>query len=366
MDKPELDHVRSAVRGVLEESAAYRNLAPDAQAQLAHDMVNVSRFLANPAWLDPGSSPARAKALASDPVDDLKKRLAKDPGQVAFDAKGMKQGIEGFGQLVQKVDFPAFVSGLVKGVFNAVVDASIQQMRAYAEMLAAVSKSVDQFASDHIPDAQVRDQIAQRYPSIVQIDTSGDTAKLALREGAEDKGIDVGKEFGLSGVDLSDENAELQLVNAAKLEMARQRQQLMATMVLLGINRIVITNGKINAKVVFDIQASDQAKRGAKAEMHDEQSSSSTEAAAAAAWSPWGAAGGGFSASQAHSTTVGSAVDDTSESKASLKAQLSGDVQLNFKSETFPLEKMVDSGGMSLLNQRAQPTSTPAQKGAAK
>lgn len=371
MDKPELDHVRSAVRGVLEESAAYKSLAPEAQAQLAHDMVNVSRFLADPAWLDPAASPARAKALASDPVDDLKKRLAKDPGQVAFDAKGMKQGIEGFGQLVQKVDFPAFVSGLVKGVFNAVVDASIQQMQAYAEMLAAVSKSVDQFASDHIPDAQVRDQIARRYPSIVQIDTSGDTAKLAMREGADDKGVDIGKEFGLSGVDLSDEAAELQLVNAAKMEMARQRQQLMATMVLLGINRIVVTNGKINAKVVFDIQASDQAKRTAKAELHDEQSSSSTEAAAAATWSPWGAAGGGFSASQSHSTTVGSAVDDTSESKASLKAQLSGDVQLNFKSETFPLEKMVDSGGMSLLNQRAQPTPPPAQpppaqKGAAK
>jgi hypothetical protein len=361
--KPELDQVRSAVRGVLEESAAFKRLAPEAQAQLAHDIVNVSHYLADPTWLDAASSPARAKALASDPVDDLKKRMAKDPGQVAFDAKGVKQGIEGFGQLVQKVDFPAFVSGLVKGVFNAVVDASIQQMQAYAEMLAAVSKSVDQFASDHIPDAQVRDHIAKRYPSMVEIDTSGDTAKLKMREGADDKGIDLGKEFGLpSSVDLSDEAAETALVNAAKMEMAKQRQQLMATMVLLGINRIVVTNGKINAKVVFDIQASDQAKRQAKAELHDEQASSSTEAAAAATWSPWGAAGGGFSASQSHSTSVASAVDDTSESKATVKAQLSGDVQLNFKSETFPLERMVDSGGMAMLNQRAQPTAQ-AQKG---
>ncbi len=283
---------------------------------------------------------------------------------MAFDAKGVKQGIEGFGQLVQKVDFPAFVSGLVKGVFNAVVDASIQQMHAYAEMLAAVSKSVDQFASDHIPDAQVRDQIARRYPSIVEIDTSGDSAKLKMKEGAADAGIDIGKELGLSSsVDLSDEAAEMALVNAAKLEMAKQRQQLMATMVLLGINRIVVTNGKINAKVVFDIEASDQAKRSARAQLHDEQSSSSTVAAAAATWSPWGAAGGGFSSSQSHSTSVASAIDDTSESKATLKAQLSGDVQLNFKSETFPLERMVDTGGMAMLNQRAQPTSTTPRGG---
>ena len=103
----------------------------------------------------------------------------------------------------------------------------------------------------------------------------------------------------MESVDLSDESAELSLVTAAKVEMAKERQQLMATMVLLGINRIVITNGKINAKVVFDIQASDQAKRQAKAEMHDDQSSSSTVSAAAAVWSPWGAAGlGGRVSSQ--------------------------------------------------------------------
>lgn len=364
MARRELDHVRAAVRDVLERSAAFSALAPDVRARLARDMVNVSRYLADPGWLDPAASPARARALASEPVDDLKKRLASDPGQVGFEAKALKQGIEGFGQLVQKVDFPAFVSGLVKGVFNAVVDASIQQMQAYAELLAAVSKSVDQFASDHIPDGQVRDQIARRYPSAVEIDTSGEVAKLRLREGADDQAAALAKDYGLANADLSDEAAETALVNAAKLEMARQRQQLMATMVLLGINRIVVTNGKINAKVVFDVQASDQAKRAAKAELHDEQSSSSSEGFATATWSPFGAAAGGFTASQAHSTTVASAVDDTSESKASLKAQLSGDVQLNFKSETFPLERMVDSGGMAMLTQRAQPSSAPAKAAA--
>ena len=45
----------------------------------------------------------------------------------------------------------------------------------------------------------------------------------------------------------------------------------MATMVLLGINRIIVTNGRINAKVVFDMKASDQAKRVAKAELEDER-----------------------------------------------------------------------------------------------
>ena len=58
-------------------------------------------------------------------------------------------------------------------------------------------------------------------------------------------------------------------MTAAKLEMARGRQKLMALMVMLGINRIIVTNGRINAKVVFDITASDYAKRMAKAGMTD-------------------------------------------------------------------------------------------------
>ena len=55
--------------------------------------------------------------------------------------------------------------------------------------------------------------------------------------------------------------------------MARSRQQLLASMVLLGINRIVVTDGAINAKVVFDLKANDEAKREARASLYDTQMS---------------------------------------------------------------------------------------------
>ena len=54
-------------------------------------------------------------------------------------------------------------------------------------------------------------------------------------------------------VDFDDDDSEAALMLAAKQQLSRERQQLMATMVLLGINRIVATNGQINAKVVFDL-----------------------------------------------------------------------------------------------------------------
>jgi hypothetical protein len=273
-----------------------------------------------------------------------------------FRAGAVREGVEAFGELVKKVDFPKFVSGLIQNVFQAIVDASIQQMKAYGEMLAAVAKTVDQFAGDHISDAQARDHLAQRYPSALVIDTSGDTARLKPREGAEGA-LDLGKAYNLGQeIDLDDEASETALVNAAKLEMARSRQQLLATMVLLGINRIVVTNGKINAKVVFDVRADDHAQRRAKAELHDEQKSSSS--AAVATWQPWGAAGA--TASQSHVTTVASALEDTSSANIEAKAQLTGEVQVAFKSETFPLERMADKLDLGALNQKAAPISHTA------
>ena len=355
--------VAREVGALLSRSAAFSALPEGQRAELARDMTRVGAYLADPSWLA-AHTPARARALAeSDPVRDLQGRLAQDPGQIGaeFQAGALRQGVEEFGNLVKKVDFPAFVAGLVHGVFNAVVDASIQQMKAYGEMLAAVSKSVDQFASDHISDYDAREFVASRYPSAVRLDASGEgPARLAA--GDEDTGIEqLAKDFGVASVSLDDETSERALVNAAKLEMARSRQQLMATMVLLGINRIVVTNGQINAKVVFDVQASDEARRRAEARMKDEKASSRTRASAFGG-SFGGLFGGGTASVSAssHTTSVSSAVDDTSESRAQMKATLSGDVKLSFRSETFPLERMVDAGGMDMLNKRAQPGATPA------
>ncbi len=48
------------------------------------------------------------------------------------------------------VDLPVFVASLGQGTFHAIVDASIQQMEAYRELLAAVVKTVGEFTSDNM------------------------------------------------------------------------------------------------------------------------------------------------------------------------------------------------------------------------
>src|SRR5436305_9971017 len=54
------------------------------------------------------------------------------------------------GALVNEIDFPGFVAGLVHGTFDAVVDASIRQMESYASLVSAVAKTVDQFTEENV------------------------------------------------------------------------------------------------------------------------------------------------------------------------------------------------------------------------
>lgn len=372
----ELDQVRNEVRNILGKSAAWQTLSTNERRDFAQNMVKVAHYLAkDPGWLDTPmdtSELADTQGLAEalGPVEDIKKRLAEKPGQVGaeFQAGALREGTQTFRQLVTAVDFPEFVSSLIQGVFQAIVDASIQQMEAYGELLAATAKTVDQFAQDHFSDDQAREHIANRFPSLLRIERSSEGSRLQPREGVEDTSALQQVTHSTETIDFEDQEAEMKFVQAVKLEMARQRQKLMALMVLLGINRIIVTNGRINAKVIFDIEASDVAARQASAGLTAE---SETQAgAAAAAWSPWGA--GGAYARHRSKTTVRSAIDDTSESKAQMKAQLSGDVRVNFRSETLPPERMLDALQFDQLNylsqavgQPPQQTGTTAQGGAA-
>jgi hypothetical protein len=361
---PSHDAVRAEVQELLDRSPAFRALPAAQQQAMRDDMTKVGAFLADPGWLEktPPLATGMALGIGSDPVGSLKQKLADGPGQAGkdFKAGAVKQATQEFGRLVKKVDFPKFVSGLVKGVFNAVVDASIQQMQAYGELLSAVSKSVGEFAQDNISEGQARDHVASRYPSAVEIDTSGE-GRARLRARADQDQADVLRAFNLPpGTDISDEAGERKLMMAARMQMAQSRQRLLATMVLMGINRIVVTNGKINAKVLFDVEASDELKRHQKAAMHDKENFETEANMEVGGFASFFGIGGSAHTGYEHATTVESALQDDSESKAKMKAQLSGEVSLQFKSETFPLERMADVGQIQSIAQQPGTTTAPA------
>lgn len=365
--------VRPQVRDVLTAAPAFAALPPAERQSLARDMVKVMSYIADPNAVST-TLPRPPAATAMDQAEGIKNigKLTKElPGQVgkSFEAGAVKQGVEQFGALVQKVDFPKFVGGLIKNVFQAIVESSMQQMRAYGELIANVAKTVDEFMTDNIGEGAGRDYLAGRFPDALAVDVSssssfaeGDPAPPVARLVATGDAPDVAlarisAEMNINPpiTDLSDANAELRLVTAARLQMARQRQQLLSSMVMLGINRIVITDGSINAKVVFDMRASDTAKTENKASMFDRESSMNRNVASVG-FSGWGVSASDTNENvQEHMATVGSAVDESSESKAEVKAKLSGDVRVNFKSDYLPLDKMATPEMMSVIQGNSLP-----------
>lgn len=383
-DHETLGVVRPMVREMLLGVPAFRQLSPEEQQQIAGKMVNVASYLANPDGvitesMEKAAPPAEvvARAQADDPVDATKRRLSQAPGQVGkgFEAGAVREGVEQFGALVQKVDFPEFVGGLIKNVFQAIVDSSIQQMQAYGELLANVAKTVDQYARDNISENNSRDWLANKYPDALGVeignmsgelaegsDAPQQTAKLTTTgENPEEALTKISQDLAhlmpRPVTDLSDPAEEARLVQAARLEIARGRQQLLASMVMLGINRIVVTDGLIHAKVIFDMRASDTAARHARASMVDQQKSSvktDTKIKYGGWFSPWHGSVG-IHTSNEHTATVQSSVDDTSESKAEVKAKLSGEVRVNFKSDYFPMDKMASPQMIAAIQGNAQP-----------
>jgi hypothetical protein len=378
-DRETLDVVRPAVREMLLAAPAFAQLSPEEQQQIAKTMVRVGAFLANPDGVNthPAAAPVVARAQAEeDPVTATKRRLAGAPGQVGqdFKAGAVREGVEQFGALVQKVDFPKFVGGLIQNVFQAIVDSSIQQMRAYGELLANVAKSVDEYARDNISENNSRDWLAEKYPDALGVDMEGTAGGFAEGSDAEAppqpvlaaRGEDperrlgeISRDVGLEKpvTDISDPAEEARLVTAARLQIARGRQQLLASMVMLGINRIVVTDGLIHAKVIFDMRASDTSQREARASMADRRKEAQ-KFKTSASYSSWLSpvdVSTSYEQSSEHVATVQSAVEDTSESKAEVKAKLSGEVRVNFKSDYFPMEKMASPEMIAAIQGNAKP-----------
>jgi hypothetical protein len=131
LDDETLQIVRPQVRDILMSSEGFRKLPPDEQKSLAAQMVKVASYIANPGGLakeelGPGGGVlARAQA---DAVEATKERLSQAPGFAGKDfvPGATRAGVEQFGELVKKVDFPMFVSGLIQNVFQAIVDSSIK------------------------------------------------------------------------------------------------------------------------------------------------------------------------------------------------------------------------------------------------
>lgn len=196
---------------ILTQSPAYRSFPEDRCEQLAYDMVKVAIFIA-------GGETGNNTTRSAGPLE--------------------------------AIDFPSFVAGLIDGTFSATVDASIRQMEAYAELLKSAAMSVDQFSKDNISDDQARDYLVNDYPDFLELDQDMQGPKVKLIEGHDKHNLttffnDMG--IGREVDSLDEGNIDELLVRAARRNLDKERRRLLATMILMGTNRIVVSEGNIPA-----------------------------------------------------------------------------------------------------------------------
>lgn len=410
LSEPQRREIRAQVTGLLSRSPGYARMNAAERAQVLADTEAVVSALAasgGAAPADPYAGLARGQAIpflrqGADLGHGTISNVGGAPfGQIASGgARQMMQkqigpagsiidvGVTEAAKMIREIDFPTFVAKLIEGTFHAIVKATIEQMKAYADMVRSVSTSLNDFKDRNTTDNQAMDHLVSRYPSLLQVQVVDGSPKVAVRDDADTDNLpDFQKDLGLSEkiTDLDDETIAGKLVPAARDDLARGRQQLLATIILMGINRIVVTDGKINAKIKFNFSARENRRLTASAFDYANvgQRLSSTRTAKNLSDGGDGSDGSApidtsqLSAQQQYDLAqaqinaqnlrnryaigydeqssvepdvrVSSEVDLSQEGAIQAAGQIMGEVAVNFKSDVFPLEKLVDTDQLQKL-----------------
>jgi hypothetical protein len=345
---PPPEQVRTAIRALLTASSDYQGLDSHTRREIAQGLVKISSTaLALAAGADaaaigdrPGRTLARAQSAGS-----------AFSGVAAQRVAGTTQ------QILNAVSFPRFVTELITGVFKALVDTNQQQMNAYVELIRNVSASMEGFADSNVGLDGARRWLVERFPGSFTVEGETDPfdepgrqltaeeqaerdaeTRLRLRPGAampNEGALRVA--LGLGPQESVPSGDPENLVALARVALARNRQQMLATMVMLGMQRIVIESGRLHASMRFHIDT-----RSAAAD--DRGSSFDLRNEAEASVSYWGLEAKvkntiGYVSTQRTQTTEEMNTD----------LDLNSSVELVFKTDYLPLERLAGQGAVDRI-----------------
>jgi hypothetical protein len=240
---------------------------------------------------------------------------------------------------LEAVDFTGFVSSLITGTFRAIVDASAAQMREYAKLVSSIAQTLEEFTGENVSLNQARDHLAQEFPQdlLLKLPPAGSQEQPRLlprpeRVGESPKWL---AKYGLEKEELTEELVEGTLLEAARKKVGEGRLSSLATMVLMGMNRIVVNEGDVRAKVQFhaaavDVQRADYQSQSAGVVSRDAGTAGNT------------------------SQMMVSTLKANAQADSAIKVDLMGEVRVSFKTEVFPLERFADSAAIQLISRHAK------------
>jgi predicted O-methyltransferase YrrM len=335
--------LRNAVRELLLSRDAFTRLDVDTKRELAGGLVKICA--AASAFDDErGAAATAAPTIAH----------AQSAGS-EFSGVAAQKVADTTRQILNAVSFPRFVTELINGVFKAIVDTNQQQLTSYVDLIRNVAASIDGFADANVAVGGARGWLAERFPETFVIEGADDfdeppadaeeraeraaNQRLRLRPGATmPSPAALRVVLGLPDDQTAPTGDPESLVPLARMAMARNRQQMLATMVMLGLQRIVIDSGRLHASMRFHIDTRSAAQDDRASQLDARHSST---ASGSFGYGPWGA-------SATMTNTIGYVSTQKTQTSEEMNTDLNLDssVELVFKTDYLPLERL--AGGPQL------------------
>jgi hypothetical protein len=265
---------------------------------------------------------------------------------------------------LEKIGFVEFTTHLVRDVYQVIVKASMDQLNAYADFVAKIARGLEGMEAEVLGSTdEEKDKKIETYitgPLGFQLpDDADDDYQIEMDE---DNYNGMLEEFSGITIDVSGEKktfkdivtdsapwkvtlGNLKKFVEAKLKgNAKSLYETLVTVLKIGMQKVVVTNGEIYTKLTFHVDASDVGSKD-----------STRRSQKASGWGVngslrGGVGGGGIISKFIVGATLGgsfgggyssrklsvSVVNEKSSTATNVNVDIIGGVKINFRTETFP------------------------------
>jgi hypothetical protein len=310
---------RQQARTVLAASQSFLAMPMEEQRMVYHDLVqeNLRKL-------------ARQEGLSQPMATSNKPGPGAEMGFKDFDP-GFGGSVDAFEDLVDSVDFPKFVADLLKAVFDANITVMKKQTDDYIRLMREATKTVADFIKK-IDDKDAFGYLVEQPNSQFNISMEGENMTLTTPQG--------------DPVDMEDNEVKAKIMEA-KIALAKEHRAALREILLMGVTRLVVDKGEVEAAVEFRITA----KRDS-VKTHRDQNINTVNTQASYGGGFLGSIFGGPSGSISMTNTNIQINTSNKTANDELFAKLMGKVKIVFRTDHFKLDNfatMYADGGVAAL-----------------
>lgn len=318
------DRAREMARDVLSRSSSFGAMPLEEKRQVYLDLVEE-----NIGSLSRGQSGAPPGRLARGMLEDFE---GYDPG--------LEGSVDAFEDLVDSVDFPKFVGDLLKSVFDANLTVMKSQTDDYIRLLREATKTSADFIKT------IREEDAFAY----LVEQKNSPFNMTMEKGDDGEAKMTLTHPDGEPVDMDDNQVKAKIVEA-KIAMAREHRAALREVILMGVTRLVVDKGEVEAGVEFTIKSKRESKKS---------NSNTNTNVNTVSGSYGGGLGSLFGGPKVNFSNVNTNINVRTSNQSAvddLTASLKGKVNIRFKSDYFKMDNflsMYGDGGIAALRPAPQ------------